>query len=1231
MKKKLIAILSFVFALALACGILAACAKEQSGEIDEYTYNYHGVFEDEHDASVTIDGRLEDSIWQNKNYFTNTAAVTNLSNDVHIGVTAAMTERGVYVGAYATDNNVQYISSFNEKNTNFRFYVTLPEVNEYNAAIVKNFRVDLRTTKSTNGARVSCEAVYDEDADRFTVELFVSWKALGVDTAAYDDGIPDQIKLYTVYRVVEDSSGNSYHDIYSGFGGTNEPSMYPIFDASGYTLVDKEGAVMGDAYNGYAKTNAWDLSKEAEGEVAVAGANWQIIFFKEAYSSSFVTETYVEYRSGTYDSASKIGLLALIDPVNFRAMLLNTATSNVTKNDDGYSVNSAGIYGLTYYPSATWDLKSLGTDGTVDMAKYGNKVKLKMVKDGARMYYFVNDVFVCAEVCQYIEGEAFAGFYALGSDAVFSDYRYKDLEGDADGLAAELEGAVRIQTSYGVGGSLSADAIAVKSGGSFSLTFENWTGYALNSVKVNGEEMISSLAETASDGVLTLEEVTQDVTVEAAFGELTGAETVTMQLKGVNGEAISGSAVIENDANELYRWAINAPASASGYSFPLPAGDYTATIDSPGLRRLVYEFSVTAGGENVFAPQLELAMIGSVENEDFSVASSQKGWDYSEEYLGAMNADQNANWEFVYFTEHYSDTVIIKMTVQNTTPSGVEREKYPAALWTVYDGTNRISLGVINRKVRVFHTTGMWDSSANGGYTQTATDVLSKSLGDLNASLDLVLIRYQNVYYIFEEVGGSHVLVYQSEEMTKIPGKAIYGLTVNSATNVALGLRFSDMYINSGTDAVAEIEEYLSDPGSSAFEGTIFGTAEGADFIAETMPGDYDFSEEADGVVTATAASNTKRAWFKDVYSDTVLIRMKVTNNAPEGRDPYSAIGFSLYDGSNYTDILSINGKVRVFPYGGTTGHRTTVDPVMSNVGQVNATVEMMYIRYQGEHYIFEKTGGTYVLCWSSDSDYGIAMSDTYTISVTGDTVYGIRFDTGGSAEDVELSNFYIVSGDDAVSEIESYLPDAPEPETGMFGSVTVNDVQLTMDNAVFTETDGVLTGTDGTVSSAAYLRNVVSDTVMIKTTIHSLYQEGNDKYGQAGFVVNDGTNKIAIMLISQKVYVYPNGVWISDSIKTPQSVLTGTLLGADATDIEIMFIRYEGVYYLFEKVDGEYNMVWSMQADDSQIAQITGEAAYGFATHFSSAGGGFTFSGTSVSYGENAVSEIEGYLQNIG
>lgn len=1242
MKKKGI-IIAALTTLAVAAFAAGCGASKVDKTLDEYQYNYHGVFEDVHDEDVKIDGVLDDQIWQNKKYFTNTSAATNIANDVHIAVTMAATKKGVYVGAYATDNNVQYISSFNERSSHFRLFLSKPDNDVFNAAHVKQFYVYKDAVKSQFGTRYSSAATVEDG--RFTIELFVSYESLNIDPTDYAgeedyvEGILPRLKLYTVYRVCNDTSGNSYYDIYSGFGGTQQPSMYPLFNKDGYTMVDKEDAVLGDAINGYAKTNGWILDEEPQGSVTVDGANWQVIYFRKAYSSVFSEEAYVEYLN-TSSSGAKVGLLTTVDQVNFRAFLLDASSGNLTANGSGVAFKDANVYGLTYYPDATWHMSDLALDRTIDMTKYGNRIKLKTVKDGNKFYYFVNDVLITSETCNYASGKAFAGFYALDSHARFTDYSYTDLENDSEGLAEALTGAARIELSNGAGGEIVADKLAVKAGGEFKLTFKNWLGYVLSSVKVNGEEVINDI--TVTDGVFTLSNVTEDVSVSAQFEPMENTEDAVFHLKGVKGETVGGSVYVESNENKKLFWNTEAPATAKGLQLALPAGEYTATVDSPGLRRCIYPFTVEEGEENEFNVQLELAMIGNVETPDFSMASSTTGWDYSQEYLGKMSASQNANWEFVYFTGHYAQDAIIKMSIENSTPSGVEREKYPSVLWTVLTKENRISLGIINKKVRVFYTNGVWDSSAAGGYIQSENDVLSKSFSDIGAKLDLMLVRKGNHFYIFEKIGDKYSMVfdYQTTSVNDVTGNAIYGLTVGSATNVALGVTFSDFEIISGADAQDEIEQLLA-PEPEVDTG-VFGnvTVNGKEVETDDKAINYEnVDDETKPEISFTQGKLNSTAYFKDAVGETAVIKATIHNYWTSG-DKYSQAGFIINDGTNKVAIMLIAKKVRVFPNGTYVSSGYIQEPnkdllTGSMLGDAAADLKMTLVRYSGTYYLFEEVNGEQNCIWS------LSATDGRLAQVTGNAAYGFSvYMADGVTGRISFSDFSALVGADAVTEAEELLdeilhPTDPPFEAGIFGDIEVNGIELKANQTEFDYTN-VATGIVGSKHDGSpavtYFKDVISDTVIIKASLQNDWTSG-DQYSQMGFAITDGTRSVYVLAINQKVRVhYYNGATKAKEETTSTAVLNGSMMGTNPAKaaIKLAFIRYEGTYYLYEELSGgTYNLVWSM-ADTSGDVKITGDAAYGFAfmtgTNIVSA---HRFTNYTVKSGSAATNDILAILPN--
>ena len=84
---------------------------------------------------------------------------------------------------------------------------------------------------------------------------------------------------------------------------------YARYGANGDLAKDRDGAVVGDTPNGYAKSAGWDVSKEAEGRVASINTQWQGIFFKQNAATDFVMQTKIKPEGRlTTNICSKAGL-----------------------------------------------------------------------------------------------------------------------------------------------------------------------------------------------------------------------------------------------------------------------------------------------------------------------------------------------------------------------------------------------------------------------------------------------------------------------------------------------------------------------------------------------------------------------------------------------------------------------------------------------------------------------------------------------------------------------------------------------------------------------------------------------------------------------------------------------------------------------------------------------------------------------------------------------------------
>ena len=124
-KKVFVAVCS---ALAIACGVVGVSACD-NGELNaappenEYEYKYTSNYDGENDPGIEIDGKLDEAVWQNKNWFVNSFYADVNDTMPKIEVSAFTTEYGVYMAAKVRDDNVIYIGSLEQsKNTTFEFY-----------------------------------------------------------------------------------------------------------------------------------------------------------------------------------------------------------------------------------------------------------------------------------------------------------------------------------------------------------------------------------------------------------------------------------------------------------------------------------------------------------------------------------------------------------------------------------------------------------------------------------------------------------------------------------------------------------------------------------------------------------------------------------------------------------------------------------------------------------------------------------------------------------------------------------------------------------------------------------------------------------------------------------------------------------------------------------------------------------------------------------------------------
>lgn len=1195
MIRKIFTVLLSALCIGCTVGALAACSGSETALEGEYETNYHRVFADECDSSMTIDGKLDEDVWQNKSYLTNVCSVPGLNNDATVRYTVHMTEKGLYVGSSVDDTTFYYNRVYSNSNSNWKIYIAPVGETVNNQAYVKTFQIDYGSIRSAQGARVSSAVWVDGELNSgntsgASMEMFLAWDQLNIDVSGYKNGYPDQIKMYATYTIVLDSTGSTSRVLSTAFTSPSKPSMYYLFDNSGYLNTDKEGAVLGDAPTGYAKTAGWDIGKEDS--VESVSDNVQIIWFRNAYSASWAAEVKITPVDDINDPGPKVGMIALRDTNNFRAFLLNAADSNLVESGEGRNFESCHMYGLTYYPSYTWTMTALGVDSSVDMDAYDDGCIMKVVKDGEKMYYFINGTFVYSEVCSYINGSVYAGLISVGFDAVFSDYRFTDYSGDAQGLAQELAGMARLSVENGVGGTAQTDTIAVRTGESATLRLNVWQGYELSSVTANGTDITQALREGAddnrsylTDGSCVIGNITQDTTFAVNYEPLAQSKQVMLTIRDEESNPLAGRAIVYSESDPLLRYEVSVGASASRCVLPSDRGALRIIVitNSSGTLLSTLDMQQDAYTFAVGDPLIG----GDYDYGTYSVSSSRNGWDYMFQSEGTVYADETANGTYAYFGAHFDDTAVIRMTINKS--ESAEQWLFAGIVMSNADG--RAELGMLSSHLTKY---------VSGTRTDIAQRIFSNSLaGTQAASVTLVFVRREGKIRVYEEVGGTAEFRYELDDL--LTGDAAYGLAVRA--NAAVDVEFSELSILTGAEAEAEIEEnYTPEPPvDTAFIG---GNYTFDEYSVESAQSGWDYSQAtSDKIVTATQAANATYAYFADSYDDTAVIKMSIGKAA--STEDWLFAGIVLSNASGKTEIGVMSNGLRKYDANGE--QSVLQNDIFENslYGTEEKAITLVFVRIGGVLRVYEEVGGVETLRYEGED----LMADA--------TAYGLTI-RAGKAVAVTFSELSILTGTDAEREIaEKYTP-----EEAFFGDVG--------SGVTVSESEGDISAQFAAIGSGAAAYFAQTGTAPHSAVAEVTIDSANTAWATIGFVMKSGENEAYFGLYANRFRVLLNG--------TPTYENNTAVFDARAhmamTDVRIKMFRSGETICILEDSGSGYAV--KVEMDFSEMfgasyvtGMFDGETSYGVGVRATN--GQVTFSSIRYLVGDEAAAEIEMSLPFFG
>lgn len=697
-KKIIIIITSVIAALAIIAGVCLAIwlgSKEVIADAENsYDEEYHSFCTYAHDENIKIDGALDEACWQNKNWFTNTFLSNTGGNLPVFDMTSYIDDYGIYIAAIAKDTNITSDGQRNNTvNSNFEFYITVENVGEDLPSDYVNttmFNVNMHGDVNSRVTNVDRAVVVDGEinsgaTESATLEMFIPWEVLSIDKSK---GIPDKFYCCPSYLAV--LTGSSTITVMKPVW---YPYQYPkdcyIFDVNGYTLVDREGAVVGDSKFGHAKTANWDLSQEENGVIRSSfGSENHKIFFKEDYGSNFIVETTIIPVTDLNNTAPKAGIFFQLPTGMYNAVLLDMRESYLTDVGNGTkNFKTLRIAALDYEDA--WNMVYCDEEMYENPnASSKNGVKMTVIKYGPQFWVFLNDKFVTTLDYFFLDTDVIPGIYSLGGDVIFKDYSCTAIDEDSLTEYIHKKNLYLVDANIAsAGGEVTTSEFSVVKGGSYDINITSNTGYEVSSVLINGKEMINDVKKNGSGGTYTVTNIKSDQEIKVSFQKCEGS-TFTGQVKA--GDNYIGAAItVKGLTNKALCYKVNA-AGQNGFSIMLPKGKYEVVAIADGYKKIVQTVTINGDVSKTYTVTSS-QFPESVDVNGQTVASNLKVWNIEDEYLGKVSTSYAAGGKTkpLYFNTTAKDFVA-ETTLEYTTifQSGKEYQSDLMGGFGFSDGTN---------------------------------------------------------------------------------------------------------------------------------------------------------------------------------------------------------------------------------------------------------------------------------------------------------------------------------------------------------------------------------------------------------------------------------------------------------------------------------------------------------------------------------------------------------------
>lgn len=510
MKKKTKLFLTLALGAVSFLCVGTACQQETDGPMGEA---YDWVFDKPQagmpDEYMSIDGKLDESVWQEKKSLSQSVKGVSWSATTHF------TDKGLYVGVRAIDDTMTYKTRYTSRSV-INVYLCKTGTQTYNINGLdyhqgRNyvFQLDPYYCRSKSRVPYNYKAYVEGDLNSetectMTAELFLTWEDLYYTQEELgENGYPEDIQMYINYE------GESSEVLGSCLW---REETYFQFDKNGYA-----GGIIHDEYgsieNGLAATDRWELN--AENKVQTTAGRTQILWLKDAYAKDFVFEAELK-PLGKAANGEDISLRG--ERVSGRIGLINETT-----NGD-YTVFSAvareiekgqiKLQTCQQIDSFHWQ-NLIGLSETVKNDYDKETITLRVIKQGDMFYYFYGDSYWGCERIADMQDETYCGFYT-SQGMVVENYHFENYTGRSNELTDVLSEYVYFVDVAGemTRGSVTASAYAVGKGQEATISFLPKSKSVLTQITKDGEDVYDEIVNAMNEKC----EYTFTPTANVSFG-----------------------------------------------------------------------------------------------------------------------------------------------------------------------------------------------------------------------------------------------------------------------------------------------------------------------------------------------------------------------------------------------------------------------------------------------------------------------------------------------------------------------------------------------------------------------------------------------------------------------------------------------------------------------------------------------------------------------------------------